>query len=101
MNPRRPKSRGRPVPVAARAPVLATGAHGAARFRPWLVVAFVLLFVVVVRVRLLDVPLERDEGEYACAGQLILHGIPPYQVVYNMKFPGAYAVYALFLALFG
>lgn len=81
--------------------MLATGAHGAARFRPWLFVAFVLLFVVVVRVRLLDVPLERDEGEYACAGQLILHGIPPYQVVYNMKFPGAYAVYALFLALFG
>jgi hypothetical protein len=55
----------------------------------------------VVRVRLLDVPLERDEGEYAYAGQLILQGIPPYQLVYNMKLPGAYAVYALFLALFG
>ena len=64
-------------------------------------VALILLFVVVVRVRLLDVPLERDEGEYAYAGQLMLRGIPPYQQVYNMKLPGAYAAYALFLALFG
>jgi 4-amino-4-deoxy-L-arabinose transferase-like glycosyltransferase len=56
---------------------------------------------VVVRVRLLDIPLERDEGEYAYAGQLMLRGIPPYEQVYNMKFPGAYAAYALFLALFG
>ena len=64
-------------------------------------VALILLFVVVVRVRLLDVPLERDEGEYAYAGQLMLRGIPPYEQVYNMKLPGAYAAYALFLALFG
>ena len=80
---------------------MVTSARSTARLRPWLVVALVLLFVVVVRVRLLDVPLERDDGEYAYAGQLILHGIPPYQLVYNMKLPGAYAVYALFLALFG
>jgi hypothetical protein len=50
---------------------------------------------------LLNVPFERDEGEYAYAGQLILQGIPPYQEVYNMKFPGIYAAYALFLAMFG
>jgi len=33
-----------------------------------------------VRVRLLDVPWERDEGEYACAGQLILEHVPPYRL---------------------
>ena len=38
---------------------------------PWLVILLVLLFVGFIRVRLLDVPLERDEGEYAYAGQLI------------------------------
>jgi hypothetical protein len=61
----------------------------------------ILLFVVFVRVRLLPVPLERDEGEFAYAGQLILQGIPPYQLVYNVKLPGIYAAYALLMAVFG
>jgi hypothetical protein len=64
-------------------------------------VAAVLLFVVIVRVRLAAAPLERDEGEYAYAGQLILHGIPPYELAYNMKFPGTYYAYALVMAVFG
>src|SRR5437016_4498568 len=46
-------------------------------------------------------PLERDEGEYAYAGQLILQGIPPYQLEYNMKWPGTYAAYAVVMAIFG
>ena len=37
----------------------------------WAVVFAVLLFVGFIRVRLLEMPLERDEGEYAYAGQLI------------------------------
>ena len=61
----------------------------------------VLLFVVLVRIRLLGFPLERDEGEYAYFGQLILQGIPPYQLAYSMKFPGIYALFALFEGLFG
>ncbi len=51
--------------------------------------------------RLIDLPLERDEGEYAYAGQLILHGIPPYKLVYNMKWPGTYAAYAAAMGVFG
>jgi hypothetical protein len=46
-------------------------------------------------------PLERDEGEYAYAGQLILQGIPPYTLAYNMKLPGTYAAYAAIMAVFG
>ncbi len=61
----------------------------------------VLVVVAGVRLRLLNFPLERDEGEYAYSGQLILQGIPPYQLAYNMKFPGTYAAYAVILALFG
>jgi hypothetical protein len=70
---------------------------------PWAIVAVavVLLFVAVVRLRVADVPLERDEGEYAYAGQLILQGVPPYALAYNMKFPGTYYAYAAILALFG
>ena len=46
-------------------------------------------------------PLERDEGEYAYAGQLILQGVPPYQECYNMKWPGTYVAYAAIMAVFG
>jgi Dolichyl-phosphate-mannose-protein mannosyltransferase len=63
---------------------------------------FVLIaFFGILRLRLLDLPLERDEGEYAYAGQLILHGIPPYKLLYNMKWPGTYAAYAAIMGIFG
>lgn len=63
---------------------------------------FVLLVLVVyARLHLLEIPLERDEGEYAYAGQLILQGIPPYGSVYSMKMPGIYAAYAAILGLCG
>jgi hypothetical protein len=71
------------------------------RLWPWLFVLAVLLFVGFVRIRLLDMPLERDEGEYAYAGQLILQGIPPFELAYNMKLPGTYFAYALGMAVFG
>jgi hypothetical protein len=70
-------------------------------FWPWLAVLIVLLCVGFIRYRLLDMPLERDEGEYAYAGQLILQGIPPYQLAYNMKLPGTYYACALGMAVFG
>jgi hypothetical protein len=47
-----------------------------------------------IRLRIADVPLERDEGEYAYDGQLILRDVPPYSLVYNMKFPGTCYTYA-------
>jgi hypothetical protein len=68
---------------------------------PWICLGLILLFVVAVRIRLLPFPLERDEGEFAYAGQLILEGIPPYQLAYNVKLPGIYAAYALVMAVFG
>ena len=61
----------------------------------------VLALVALARLRLLDFPLERDEGEYAYAGQLILQGFPPYELAYNMKFPGTYLAYAAIMAVFG
>jgi hypothetical protein len=67
----------------------------------WMFFAAALIFIVAIRIRLLGIPLERDEGEYAYAGQLMLQGIPPYRLVYNMKFPGTYAAYALLMSIFG
>ncbi len=46
-------------------------------------------------------PLERDEGEYAYTGQLILQGIAPYKLAYTMKLPGTAAAYAVILGAFG
>ena len=68
---------------------------------PWLAVLIVLLCVGFIRYRLLDMPLERDEGEYAYAGQLMLQGIPPYKLAYNMKLPGMYGAFAMIMAVFG
>ena len=61
----------------------------------------VVLATAAIRLRLLDVPLDRDEGEYAYFGQLLLDGVPPYAAAYNMKAPGIYGAYALILAAFG
>src|SRR3989440_9682607 len=71
------------------------------RYRSWIFLLLVILFVMIIRIRLREMPLERDEGEYAYAGQLILQGIPPYQLAYNMKLPGTYLAYAAFLRTFG
>jgi 4-amino-4-deoxy-L-arabinose transferase-like glycosyltransferase len=71
------------------------------RWLPWVLVIGTILLTGAIRLRLLDAPLERDEGEYAYAGQLLLQGVPPYSAAYNMKFPGTYAAYALIMAAFG
>lgn len=73
----------------------------ARRFLVYGVLVAVLLLVFFVRFRLLSLPLERDEGEYALVGQLILQGIPPYEMTYNMKLPGTYYLYALLMLVFG
>lgn len=67
----------------------------------WGLLALVTIVVVIIRARMLSVPLERDEGEYALGGQLLLRGVPPYSLVYNMKFPGIYVIYAAIMAVFG
>src|SRR5213595_1572186 len=67
----------------------------------WFLLAVVIAVVVFIRIHFLAIPLERDEGEYAYAGQLMLQGIPPYRLAYNMKFPGVYAAYAVVMAVFG
>jgi 4-amino-4-deoxy-L-arabinose transferase-like glycosyltransferase len=71
------------------------------QYASWLLIAVALLLVFYVRVRLLDMPLERDEGEHAYSAQLMLQGIPPWKLSYNMKPPGTDAYYAVFMSIFG
>lgn len=63
--------------------------------------AIALLTAVYVRLRVIQVPLERDEGEFAYSALLLLKGINPFTDVYTMKLPGVAACYALFMTLFG
>ena len=74
------------------------------RARPYLLyllLAVSLAAVTYSRVRLLSVPLERDEGEFAYLGQLILKGVSPFAQAYTMKIPGVGLMYALFMLLLG
>src|SRR5262245_21737252 len=71
------------------------------RHRAAIVVGLTILLSLVVRVRLCSMPLERDEGEYAYAGQLILQGVPPYKEAYNLKLPGTYVAYAVIMSVLG
>jgi hypothetical protein len=68
---------------------------------PWVALALILLGTAAIRLRLVDVPLDRDEGEYAYIGRLVLEGGAPYIDAYSMKMPGIYLLYALWLSAFG
>ncbi|MGE5049274.1 MAG: glycosyltransferase family 39 protein, partial [Deltaproteobacteria bacterium] len=65
------------------------------------VLGLLLLAAAAIRLRLLQVPLERDEGEYAYGASLLLGGSAPFSSMYSMKLPGTQFAYASFLALFG
>ena len=68
---------------------------------PFLVAALIVGFTVYIRLHFLSMPFERDEGEYAYVGQIILKGMIPYKDAYNMKLPGTYYLYALIEAMLG
>lgn len=67
----------------------------------WAALAVIIAASFILRLQVMDIPFERDEGEYAYAAQLMLDGVPPFKEAYNMKFPGIYAIYAIMLFLFG
>jgi hypothetical protein len=69
--------------------------------RSRLTLAAVVAGAATLRLRLAGMPLERDEGEYAYLGQLILQGDWPYLAAHNMKLPGVYYAYAAILGVFG
>jgi hypothetical protein len=67
----------------------------------WGIVTIAIVLVGWVRFRFREFPLERDEGEYAYMGQLMLQGLAPYKLAYTMKLPGCAIAYALMMKLFG
>lgn len=63
----------------------------------WLSFAVIVLLYVVIRIHIVNIPLDRDEGTYGYTGQLILdHGVP-YRDVFDHKPPLVFYIYALAL----
>ncbi len=56
--------------------------------------AAILILYLALRIPLLDVPLDRDEGLFGWIGQSILRGDLPYRDVFEHKPPGVFAIYA-------
>ncbi len=75
--------------------------HPGFRAAAWILLGAAITAVLLARTHLLGLPLERDEGEYAYQGQLLLHGIWPYKLAYTMKLPGTAVAYALIMSIFG
>lgn len=67
----------------------------------WGAILAVVVITSIIKLHLLEMPLERDEGEYAYIAQLLMHGEPLYVSAYTMKLPAIYFVYAAFMTLFG
>ncbi len=99
------KSKARKAPPPTRATALQSARNplndGAASIFLATIVCLTFAIVIAIRIRLLGIPLERDEGEYAYTGQLMLQGIAPYKLAYSMKFPGTAAAYAVIMSIFG
>ena len=66
-------------------------------FAAWLGVAALYLWV---RLPLLGVPLDRDEGAFALIGRGLLQGELPYRDLFDHKPPGVFAIYAFAVGLF-
>jgi len=65
---------------------------------PALLVLVAIVFVLA-RAPFVDLPLERDEGDYAYVAWRMLEGEVPYRDVFDQKPPGIYAVYAALLGI--
>ncbi len=66
-----------------------------------LLLAAVLALSLALRSLVVDVPLERDEGQYAYIAWRWLDGAMPYVDSFDQKPPGVYAMYAASIALLG
>lgn len=65
------------------------------------IVVLVGVISVFTRIHLLDIPLERDEGDYAYHGWLLLEGVSLGDDIVLKRYPLIYITYALFVGLFG
>lgn len=71
------------------------------RYGSYAFAALLVLVALYCRIRLLSVPLERDEGGFAYIGQQLLKGVPPYASGNMKNLAGIDFAYAAIMWLFG
>jgi len=71
------------------------------KWLPYVILILLSLLIYIIRSKFIDLPLERDEGDYTYIGRLLLEGKVPYKDFYEQKPPGLFYSYACIEALFG
>ena len=66
----------------------------------WALLGVSGLIFLIARLKLLAIPLERDEGSFAYIGHWIFRGKELYTDMLDSKLPGLYTYYGLFTTLF-
>jgi hypothetical protein len=66
-----------------------------------MLVGALVLFVLMVRIKLLGIPLERDDGGFSYLAFQMLEGKDLYADLYDIKLPFLYILFASFITLFG
>ena len=67
----------------------------------WALLGVSGLIFLIARLKLLAIPLERDEGSFAYIGHWIFRGRELYTDMLDSKLPGLYTYYGVFTSLFG
>jgi dolichyl-phosphate-mannose-protein mannosyltransferase len=68
---------------------------------PWVIFGAGILFLIIVRLRLLAIPFERDEAGFTYIGKMMFEGKNLYTDLPDNKLPGLYFFYGLFTKIFG
>ncbi len=71
------------------------------KWGPLILLAIGCIIVFQTRLRLLAIPMERDEAGFAYIGHWLLHGKNLYTDMVDNKLPGLYVLYGLFTSIFG
>lgn len=71
------------------------------KWGPFLLLAIISAIVLQTRLKLLAIPMERDEAGFAYIGHWFLHGKSLYTDMVDNKLPGLYLLYLGFTSLFG
>ncbi|MBX7168587.1 MAG: glycosyltransferase family 39 protein [Pirellulales bacterium] len=88
--------------ASAETPLPPSSAHDTAHLGAELaVLALVLAAYFAARWPFSELPLMRDEGEYAQMGQALRQGLLPYRDIYNQKPPVVFAIFAALQAIAG
>lgn len=67
----------------------------------WLHLGIITVVLLILRISLIDLPLERDESAYAYLGKRAIEGLAPYRDFYEMKPPLLFYGYGLLDLIFG